>query len=139
MNQKKDIEHAQIEALANVMRCRFSRDVCGDYMIQGQSGNIHIDGAGYSVFIQATGARAWHTVQAKLAGFCELRQNGDQEGVFHMASLPTPTPTPTRLLCSALRVHKIKKVSAETLQRLRTMGKAHTFKSNGVRTPQESH
>ena len=117
---ERERERAQIDRLASVMHCRFTRDDCADYVIQGQSGNIHIDGAGYSVAVMLETKMQWTYALRALHKFCELRQRGDTEGVLHMAGLPTPAQA--EALREALGVKKRRECSDETLERLRNMG-----------------
>jgi hypothetical protein len=44
-----------MEALAKAMRVHLHRDPCGDFVVEGERGNIHADGTGYGV---ATNARS---------------------------------------------------------------------------------
>jgi hypothetical protein len=62
----------------------------GDYAINGKSGHIYADGAGYLLCV-TTGesTRRWTNIKCKLA-FCRLTQDGDDEGCLHLDRLPTP-------------------------------------------------
>jgi len=128
----RERERSHIAALAAALHCRFTRDDCADYVIQGQSGNIHVDGAGYSVAVMLETKMQWTYALKALRKFCELRQRGDTEGVLHMASLPTPAQA--EVLREALGVKKRRECSDETLERLRTAGLAHRFGGKGAET-----
>jgi hypothetical protein len=66
------------------------RDACGDYAIIGKDGHIYADGAGYLLCVSTDeSARRWGFVKKRLA-FCQLRQDGDDEGALHLDRLPTP-------------------------------------------------
>lgn len=121
----RERERAQIAALAEALHCRFSRDDCADYVIQGQSGNIHVDSAGYSVAVMLETKMQWTYALKSLRKFCSLRQRGDTEGVLHMAGLPTPAQA--ALLRNVLRVRKVKELSPETIAGIKARTAAYRF------------
>ena len=117
--ESRAIEKQRIEALAALMKVRFSRDACGDWYIEGRRGNIHADGNGYSVAVMLDTARQWTAAKGKLAGFCEVRQDGDTEGVLYMHVLPTTARSV--ILREVVHVPKIREVSDEEKARLAAM------------------
>jgi hypothetical protein len=67
------------------------RDECGDWRIGGTSGHLYTwgDGKTWLLFVACHSARAWTAAKARLS-FCELTQDGDDEGTFRLHTLPTP-------------------------------------------------
>jgi hypothetical protein len=56
------------------------RDVCGDHAITGKLGYIYANGTGYLVcVVTGESPRRWTNVKKRLA-FCQVRQDGDDEG-----------------------------------------------------------
>ena len=108
------LEHTPIERLAKCMRVRFRRDECGCACIIGKQGNIHEDGAGYSLLVMLDTARKWSAAKAKLKGFCQLRQDGDTEGVLYLARLPTLEQA--EMLRTVLGIRKVPDYSLELLE-----------------------
>jgi len=110
-----------IPRLAEAMNVRVKRDECHDLVIQGKRGNIHEDGTGYSVAVLLGSARAWTAAKRKLAGFCELRQDCDWEGVLFMPAIPGPEALAA--LRGILKIHKVPQYSVEVLERKRQIAR----------------
>ena len=120
-----------MEALAAALGAHVRRDPCNDPVIEGRRGNIHVDGVGCIVAVMLASARQWTAAKAKLLDFCELRQNGDAEGVLHLAALPTPAQA--RLLRGVLRIRKRQQYSPAVLQEKRkAIQKARECLSTGA-------
>ena len=66
-------------------------DECGDWRIGGTSGHVYTwgDGKTWLLFVACHSARAWTAAKARLA-FCEVTQDGDDEGCFRLHALPLP-------------------------------------------------
>ena len=109
--------HDHMQAPADVLHARVRRDAYNDQVIEGRRGNIHADGNGYSVAVMLASARTWNVAKLTLQGFCELRQNGDTEGVLHLPKLPTPEQA--AVLRKLLRIRKRPALTVETVERLR--------------------
>ena len=118
ISESRIAEAAQMESLAKFMHCRVTRDECGDAVIQGKAGNIHVDGSGYSVAVMLDSSQQWTWAKKRLR-FCQVRQDGDEEGVLHLAQLPTPEQAET--LRDILSVHKIPEYTPETLELKRSL------------------
>ncbi len=78
-----------LERLAEVMKVRVRKDACGDQVILGERGNVHEDGAGYSVALMFLHGKSLRVGLGKLAGLGTVRQRGDTEAVMHVAALPS--------------------------------------------------
>jgi hypothetical protein len=86
-------EHSHLEGLLAALDASplaLRRDACGAYAINGKSGHIYADGPGFLLCV-STGesARLWGFVKKRLA-FCQLRQDGEDEGCLYLDRLPTP-------------------------------------------------
>jgi hypothetical protein len=103
-----------MQNLANGLKARIKRDECGDWCIVGQRGNIHQDGAGYSIFGTFKSGKGLKHCRDAFLGFCILRQLGDTEAVLHMAALPTPEQA--KVIRYFLKIKKIKELSPEQLK-----------------------
>ena len=110
-------ESEQMQRLANRMKCRVTHDECGDAVISGKSGNIHVDGAGYSVSVLLETGQQWTWAKKSLCEFSMLRQDGDTEGVVHMKRLPSPEHAETLRLM--LRIPKLFEFTPEVLEKKR--------------------
>lgn len=114
-------DSARMAALAAALNCRTTLDDYRDPVIEGRGrNNIHCDGAGFSIFVTLTSARHWSATKAKLATFCRVTQDGDQEGCLRLPNLPTPDQA--RLLCRVLGIRQRRPCSPEQAQRLRDLG-----------------
>ena len=115
----------KMETLAKSMHVTLQRDECGDYVVQGRRGNIHADGAGYLVSVMCPTAEGWNIAKREFGAFCRVTQDGDTEGVLHMPALPTPEQA--ALLRLRLEIHKIKELSAETIEAIKARTAAYRF------------
>ena len=95
MTDRTDHDHLErlITALGASPRA-LKRPVCrgwaGDWQITGKLGDILADGTGFLLYV-ATGesVRRWGFLKKRLAGFCRVTQDGDDEGALHLDRLPT--------------------------------------------------
>lgn len=111
-----------MKKLAKLMRVHVRRDPCGDVVIQGKRGNIHLDGAGgYSVAVMLKTARKWNIVRPALLAFCELQRDGNTEGLLSMSKLPAPAQA--EYLREVLRARNIPENAPEVMERLRKHGR----------------
>ena len=122
--QDRAQERVHMERLAAAMKVRARRDECGDPTIQGRTGNIHVDGAGYLVAVMLGTARQWHFAKQKLRAFCPLRQAGDSEGALYMATILTAEQA--EVLREVLGVRKRREVSEAERERLAGLSRAHS-------------
>jgi hypothetical protein len=111
--ESREAEKAQMQALADAMTCYISQDECGDCVIQGKYGNIHVDGVGYCVAIMLNTVRQFTFAMKQVKPFCELRQQGDTEGAFHMCAIPSKAQCV--LLREIIGVRKIMEFTPEVL------------------------
>ncbi len=64
-------------------------DECGAWRINGRSGHIFTDAdGGWVMSVICSTARTWTSVKNRLA-FCEVTQDGDDEGCLRLRELPT--------------------------------------------------
>lgn len=112
-------------ALAEVLRARVRRDECGDSVIIGRRGSVHGDGQGFSVAVMLDTPRQWTAAKAKLQRFCQVRQDGDSEGVVFMAAVPDAAGC--ALLRDLLRIPQLRRLKPETRTRLIEAGARFRF------------
>ncbi len=97
-------------------------------MITGKSGHIFGDGTGYAIFVSTDESpRRWTNTKKRLA-FCNVSQDGDDEGVLALDRLPTPEEA--SIIREAIGIRKRRHLSAEeraqkaiTLERARSLSK----------------
>jgi hypothetical protein len=90
-------------------------DECRCWRIKGQRGHVYTYAKGvYSLYLQCHSAKAW-TYAKKRLSFCEVAQNGDEEGVFRLARLPSMEEAEE--IRELLRIRRRVKLSEEELQR----------------------
>jgi hypothetical protein len=111
------------------------RDDCGDHAIKGKLGHIFADGAGFLLCV-STGesARRWTHVKRRLA-FCNVTQDGDDEGCLHLDRLPTPAEA--ELIREAVGIRRRRHLSPEMLARSRfylERARSHVKSASGDRT-----
>jgi hypothetical protein len=63
------------------------RDECGDYAIEGKQGHVYTNGPGYLFYVSTGSPRRWTNIKKRLA-FCNITQDGDDEGCLHLDRLP---------------------------------------------------
>lgn len=102
----------EIDEIAQALNVRVRKGEDGEFVIQGSRGNIHRDGTGYSLAVFCESAREWGFAKKDLS-FCRVTQDGDQEGVLHLARLPDGNET--QLIRERLGIRRIKEVSPENL------------------------
>jgi len=102
------------------------RDGCGDWRIEGRSGYIYPwgDGETWVLFVACRSTRHWTATKRKLA-FCEVTQEGDDEGCLRL--LHAPPTDEAAIIRGALGIRKRRKVSGATLATLREHGAKHRF------------
>ncbi len=113
------IDRANLVALLNALDAShrsLGRDQCGDWAIVGKAGHIYVDGLGFLLYV-TTGEspRRWNNIKRRLA-FCQLNQDGDDEGCLHLDRLPTPTEA--ALIREALGIRRKRNVTAEARDQL---------------------
>src|SRR5215813_12643391 len=66
------------------------RDECGAWTISGKQGSIHTWGGRgtWVLYVACRSVRHWSATKERLS-FCEITQNGDEEGCLRLHQLPT--------------------------------------------------
>jgi hypothetical protein len=111
MNDQTRLEAlvAAIDASPRALR----RDPCGDYMITGKLGHICADGHGFLLYVSTRESpRRWTMVKRRLA-FCQLNQDGDDEGCLRLDRLPRVEEA--TLMREALGIRKRRHVPTKAL------------------------
>ena len=88
-SQASEYERNRMQVLADAMTVCPEKDSCGHPCLIGTYGNIRVDGDGFGIAVLARNRRKYNSVKNKLSPFCLLAQDGDFEGVFRLAELPT--------------------------------------------------
>jgi hypothetical protein len=97
------------------------RDSCGDWAITGSQGCVYCAPGGFQLVITSMVARPrrWSNIKKALS-FCELQNDGDDEGILFLDRLPTISEAgPIR---QALGIHKHRDITPEQKDKLRAMG-----------------
>ena len=98
------------------------RDGCGLPTLYGSAGHITAwddDGGGYLLYCSPGSVRLWSEAKKDLA-FCELTQDGDDEGCFRLHGLPTPAQA--AVIRRRLGFRKRRAISEAERARLRGLG-----------------
>src|SRR5262245_5400250 len=107
-------QQQRLVAALNVRARALSRDECGDWRITGRHGHLYADGHGWLLYVTD---RRWSWVKTRL-DFCELTQDGDDEGCLQLRALPTPSQTAT--IREVLGIHKRRATDPARIERLRS-------------------
>jgi hypothetical protein len=92
------------------------RDECGCWCILGRTGRIYTAKFdSWLIFISCHSRRAWTAVKARLA-FCQLRVDGDEEGIL---KLHLPTPEQADAIRYVLGLRKRMEFTPDDLERRR--------------------
>ena len=83
-------------------------------------------GKGWVLHVACRSARHWSAVRVKLAGFCTISMDGDEEGVALLHDLPAPEQA--AVIREALGIRKRVAVSTKQRSRLGELAKAFGFK-----------
>jgi hypothetical protein len=102
----------------------YRRDECGDWMIEGKQGHIYAHPEGFYLYCSPGSVRAWGFAKKALA-FCVVTQDGDDEGFFRLARLPTVAEA--EIIRDKLGIRKKKELSEDHLKALRAAGSTHAF------------
>lgn len=111
----------ELDEIAQALNVRVRKGEDGEFVIQGSRGNIHRDGTGYSLAVFCESAREWGFAKKDLS-LCRVTQDGDQEGVLHLARLPDENEA--QVIRERLGIKKIPEYTPEALEALRLRGKA---------------
>jgi hypothetical protein len=82
----------------------------GDWRINGRRGHVYADRLGYLLYVGADSARHWGFIKKRLT-FCQLNQDGDDEGCLHLGRVPTKAEA--ELIREAIGVRKRRKLTEE--------------------------
>jgi hypothetical protein len=98
------------------------RDECGAWCISGQRGAIRTfgDGKSWVVHVVCRSVRHWTATKERLS-FCELMQDGDDEGCLRLIDLPTPDQAIA--IRDVIGLRKRTELGPAELERRRGLGK----------------
>jgi hypothetical protein len=94
------------------------RDECGAWRIDGKRGSIHAwgDGATWILYVSCRSGRHWTAAKKRLS-FCDVTQDGDDEGCLRLHRLPTPEPA--AVIRDVLGIRKKMEFAPDDLERRR--------------------
>jgi hypothetical protein len=130
--------------LIEALGCRdaaLRRDECGDWRIKGRYGHIYaIPGTldrpvveGFQIYFRGAeeplSSKGWTYAKRALA-FCEVTNDGDNEGMLFLDRLPTGEEA--EVIRAKLGVAKKREVSAEELARLAAIGRRFVARGDDV-------
>jgi hypothetical protein len=98
----------------------YRRDECGDWMIEGKQGHIHAHPEGFYLYCAPGSPKAW-TYAKRALFFCEVTQDGDDEGFLKLVRLPTDAEA--EIIRDKLGIRKKREVSEFEKERLSGMGR----------------
>src|SRR5262245_32908770 len=102
------------------------RDDCGAWRINGSNngadGSIHAygDGKTWVLYVRCRSVRHWTATKVRLS-FCELMQDGDDEGCLRLIELPTPDQA--IIIRDVIGLRKRTELGPSELERRRGLGK----------------
>ena len=134
------VDTERINELGKALNAKPRKDDCGWWCIEGLRGNIHADGKGFSVACLSRSGRSWATAKARLKPFCQVKQDGDWEGVLFMPELPSQDQAAT--LRELLKIRQLRKISPEDMEvmreRMRSFHAAKKADKLGTKTVQNA-
>src|SRR6185295_18631067 len=85
------IQQQGLLAALNAWGRALRRDECGAWRIDGKRGSIHSwgDGATWVLYVSCRSGRHWTATKDRLS-FCDVTQDGDDEGCLRLSRLPMP-------------------------------------------------
>lgn len=133
-------ERERLLELVEALGCRdacLKRDDCGDWRVVGKLGHVYaVPKAGFLIYFrgapefeEATSSQAWTWCKKALEPFCEVRNDGDGEGMLFLDHLPSADEA--EIVRLKLGIAKKREMSAAELERLRSMGQRFA-KRHGV-------
>jgi len=108
--------------LVEALGCReaaLRRDECVDWRIEGKQGWIYAQSEGVYLYCNPGSAKAW-TYAKRALFFCEVTQDGDDEGFLKLIRLPTPAEG--AIIRDKLGIRKKRDISDIERERLASMG-----------------
>lgn len=117
-----DADRAQQRMLLVALNARdraLRRDGCGAWCISGTRGTVHTwgDGKSWLLFVACRSTRHWTATKVRLS-FCQVIQDGEDEGCLRLLKLPTPKQA--NVLRNTLRIRKRMEFSSDDLERRRS-------------------
>lgn len=121
---------AALNARARALR----RDECGAWRILGKRGSIHTwgDGETWVLFVAGRSARHWTAIKNRLP-FCDVTQDGDDEGCLRLHWLPTPEQAAA--IRDALGIRKKTEFTPDDLERRRASMARLSLAPRSTKTP----
>jgi hypothetical protein len=111
------------------------RDACNAWTIIGKRGSIHTwggDSKTWVLYVACCSPRHWTATKARLA-FCDVTQDGEDEGCLRLSRLPTPDQA--EAIRDALGIQKRRQVSPGVLERRRSFAFAQKPRSEPTLEP----
>ena len=98
------------------------RDTCNAWCIRGAGGHIYTwgDNKTWALWVHCRSPRHWTATKRRLA-FCDLTQDGDEEGCLRLRRLPTLAEA--TVIREVLGIRKRAELGPEEPERRRTLGK----------------
>jgi hypothetical protein len=92
--ERRNRDRAQLHPLVTALHASglaMRRDVYGSWCIVGRYGHVYTwgDGESFALYVASGSKPKWFKDRKRLS-FCELTQNGEDEGCLRLKSLPTP-------------------------------------------------
>ena len=120
-SSEADADRAQQKALLAALGAwdhAMRRDECGAWTITGKQGSIHTwgDGKTWVLYVACRSGQHWTITKGRL-GFCEVSQDGDDEGCLRLRQLPTPEQA--SVIRDVLGIRERQEISEATRERLR--------------------
>jgi hypothetical protein len=114
------VQQQRLLAALNAWDRALGRDECGAWTLAGEHGSIHTwgDGKGWVLYIACRSARHWAATKAWL-NFCQVTQDGEDEGCVRLSKLPTAEQA--EVIRDCLGIRKRRDLSEESLDQLRHM------------------
>lgn len=116
----------KIQELAELIRVKCCRDVCGDWMIPGKSGDIYEDGDKFSILAMFKSRRRLKNFDEFVSHFAIRKQSGDTEAVYVSNSLDLvfeTQPNAIDKLCKFLKIRRKQILTDSERERRREQGR----------------
>jgi hypothetical protein len=112
-----------LDDLVKALGCQdraYRRDENGDWTIQGKAGYIYAHPEGFYLYCSPGSSRGW-TYAKRALFFCEVTQDGDDEGFLKLRRLPTDAEA--EIIRDKLGIRKKREVSEFEKERLSRIGR----------------
>ena len=135
-----EADRAQQKALIAALNASdraLRRDECGAWRIAGERGSVHTwaDGETWVLYVACRSAMHWTHTKRRLA-FCQVTQDGDEEGCLRLHRLSTPGEA--AVIRDVLGVRKRVELGPEELERRRALMKRHALAAGRPNADEDS-